>query len=178
MQNRRVQLTSVAKHCETRRLTGMGPSVACQEVAAQVFGRFWKWTEPFFRSRPGPLVGNPDLLLTPITSKCTFSFPSECCSESQMPVLRAVEVPKHWFASYHMLIVCLVIVPAENSDDICYIRPSGSHRIDTVSDHWFGYVQITRLFIGLSLVKLQRRCCGNWSGLVHSELRQDRLNVA
>ena len=64
-----------------------------------------------------------------ITSKSAFSF------ETQMPVLRAVEVPKHALESYHMLIARVVIVPAENSYGICDIGLSGGHRVHEASDH-------------------------------------------
>jgi len=58
-----------------------------------------------------------------ITSKCTFCF----SSARQSPVLRAIEAPKHVFESYHILIAGVVIVPAENSNGICHMGPSGGH---------------------------------------------------
>jgi len=83
-----------------------------------------------------------------ITSECAFSFSSECTfskfssvcssessSETQSPVLRAVEVPKHALESYHMLIVRVVIVPVENSDGICNNGPSGGYCIHQASNH-------------------------------------------
>ena len=82
------------------------------------------------------------------------------------------------FESYHMLIARVVIVPAENSDGICDIGPSGGHRVHEASDHRLVYGQITGFFVGLPLVKLHRHWCGDWSGLIHSELRRDRPNVA
>ena len=123
-----------------------------------------------------------------ITSKCAVSFQcasecssqcsSKCSSETQSPVFRAVEVPKHSLESYHMLIARFVIVPAENSDGICDIGPSGGHRVHEASDHRLVYGRIAGFFVGLPLVKLHRHWRGNWSGPVHSELRQDRPNVA
>jgi len=106
---------------------------------------------------------------------CAFS---ECSSEAQLPVLRAVEVPKHALESYHMLIARVVIVPGEISDGICNIGLSGGHRIHKASDHQLVYCQIAGFFVGLSLVMLHCHWCGNWPGLVHAELRQDRPNVA
>jgi len=127
-----------------------------------------------------------------ITSKCAFSFSfssehafskfsseysSECSTETQLPVLRAVEVPKHPFESYHMLIARVVIVSAENSDGICDIGPSGGHRVHETSYHRLVYGRIAGFFVGVPLVKLHCHRRGNWPGLVHSELRQDRPNV-
>src|SRR5882757_6105835 len=63
-QNRRFDPTGLAKPGETRGLTGTGPGLARQESAGRVFGRFWNRTDPFLRSKPGPLVGYPDPLLT------------------------------------------------------------------------------------------------------------------
>ena len=61
---RRLDLTGQTKPSETRSLTGTGPGLDCQEAADQVFGQFWNWTEPLFWSKPGPLAGYPDPLLT------------------------------------------------------------------------------------------------------------------
>jgi hypothetical protein len=63
-QNRRLDPTGLANPGETRGLTGMCPGLARQESAGRVFGRFWNRTHPFLRSKPGPLAGYPDLLLT------------------------------------------------------------------------------------------------------------------
>jgi len=110
-----------------------------------------------------------------ITSKCTFSFSSECSSKcssgTQSPVLRAVEVPEHVRESYYMLIAQVVIVLAENSDGICTIRLSGSHRLHKASDHRLVYGRMAGFFFRLPLVTLHHHWHGNWSGLVHSELR-------
>jgi hypothetical protein len=64
MRNRRLKLTGLAKPVETRGLTGMFPGSARQESADWVFGRVRNRTDPLFRSKPGPLVGYPDLLRT------------------------------------------------------------------------------------------------------------------
>jgi len=77
-----------------------------------------------------------------------------------------------------MLIARVVIVPAENSDGIRDIGPSGGHRVHKASDHRLVYGRITGFFVGLPLVKLHRHWRGSWSGLIHSELRQDRPNIA
>jgi hypothetical protein len=63
-QNRRLEPLGLAKPGKTRGLTGTGPGLACQESAGRVFGRFWNRTDLFLRSRPGPLAGYPDPLLT------------------------------------------------------------------------------------------------------------------
>jgi len=63
-QNRRLEPTGLAKPGETRGLMGTGPGLARQESAGRVSGRFWNRTDPFLRSKPGPLAGYPDPLLT------------------------------------------------------------------------------------------------------------------
>jgi len=113
-----------------------------------------------------------------VTSKSAFSFSSECSSETQWPVLRAVEVPEHALVNYHMLIAGVVIVPAENSDGICNIGPSGGHRVHKASNHRLVYGRIAGFFVRLPLVQLHCHWRGNWPGLVHSEHRQDLPNVA
>jgi len=45
-------------------LTGTGAGLARQEAPGLVFGRVWNRTEPFFQSKPRPLAGYPDPLLT------------------------------------------------------------------------------------------------------------------
>ena len=93
-----------------------------------------------------------------ITSKCAISssssYSSECSSEIQTPVHRAIEVPKQALEGYHMLISRVLIVPAENSDGICHVGPSGSHRLHTASDHRLVYGRIAGFFVGLPHVKL------------------------
>jgi hypothetical protein len=96
----------------------------------------------------------------------------------QSPVLRAVEVAKHAVQNYHKLIPRVVIVPAQNSDGICNIGPSGGHRIHEASDHRLVYGLIAGFFVGLPHMKLHCHSHGHWPGLVHSELRQDGPNVA
>jgi hypothetical protein len=64
-QNRRLEPTGLPKPGETRGLTGTGPGLARQESAGRVFGRFWNRTDLFLRSKPVPLAGYLDPLLTP-----------------------------------------------------------------------------------------------------------------
>jgi len=64
MQNRRLDPTCLAKHSETHRLMGTRLGLDRQEAVGRVFGRFWNRTETFFRSKPGPLAGYLDPLLT------------------------------------------------------------------------------------------------------------------
>jgi len=64
MRNRKLELTGVAKPVETHGLTGTGPGLASQESAGWVVGQVWNRTDPFLRSKPGPLAGYPDPLLT------------------------------------------------------------------------------------------------------------------
>ena len=63
-QNRRLEPTGLAKPRETRGLTGTGLGLARQESAGQGFWRFWNWIDMILRSKPGPLPGHPDPLLT------------------------------------------------------------------------------------------------------------------
>jgi len=78
-QNRRLEPTGLAKPSKTHGLTGTGPGLARQESAGRVFGRFWNRTDPFLRSKPGPLAGYPDPLLTldrsvPLLSESRFAY--------------------------------------------------------------------------------------------------------
>jgi len=63
-QNGRLEPTGLGKPGKPRGLSGTGPGLARQESAGRVYGRFWNWTDPFLRSKPGPLAGSPDPLLT------------------------------------------------------------------------------------------------------------------
>jgi hypothetical protein len=63
-QNQRLEPTGITRLGETRGLTVKGPGLARQESAGRVFGRFWNRTNSFLRSKPGPLAGYPDPLLT------------------------------------------------------------------------------------------------------------------
>jgi len=62
--HRRFDPMGLAKPGETRGLIGTGPGLACQESAGQAFGRVWNRTDLFLRSKPGPLAGYLDPLLT------------------------------------------------------------------------------------------------------------------
>jgi len=63
-QDRRLEPTGVARPGKTRGLTGTGPGLARQDAGGRIFGRFWNRTEPFIWSKPGPLAGYLDPLLT------------------------------------------------------------------------------------------------------------------
>jgi hypothetical protein len=60
MQNRRLELTVLAKPGETRGLRGLGPGLARQESAGRDIGRFWSRTDLFLRSKPGPIADTSD----------------------------------------------------------------------------------------------------------------------
>jgi len=64
MQNRRLDPTVQTKPGETSESMVTGPGLDSQEAVGQDVGQFWNRTESFFRSKPGPLAGFPDLLLT------------------------------------------------------------------------------------------------------------------
>lgn len=68
MQNWSLELTGLAKPGKPPRLMGIGPDLAPQEAACQVFGSVWNRTDALLRSNPKPLVGYPDPLLTLPTS--------------------------------------------------------------------------------------------------------------
>jgi len=105
-QNRRLEPTGLAKPGETRGLTGTGPGLARQESAGRVFGRFWNRTDPFLRSKPGPLAGYPDPLLTLLISptdlsRCSQMLPDRpnakrwalrCSKTTSLVLLNAQEV--------------------------------------------------------------------------------------
>jgi len=61
--NQRLEQTGLAKSGKTHGLTGTGLGLACPKAAGRVFGWVWNQTEPFLRSKPGPLAGSPDPLL-------------------------------------------------------------------------------------------------------------------
>ena len=64
-QNQRFEPTGLVQRSQTCRLTGTGPGLARQQAAGRVFGPVCNRTDPFWRSKPGPLAGYPDPLLTP-----------------------------------------------------------------------------------------------------------------
>ena len=70
--NRRLELTGLPKPDETHGWTG--PDLADQESAAWVFGRVWDRTDSLLRSKPGPLAGYPDPLLTPAPATILASY--------------------------------------------------------------------------------------------------------
>jgi hypothetical protein len=119
-----------------------------------------------------------------VSSRCTFSFQctsectSECSSETQSAVLCAIEVPKQVLESYQMLIGRVVIVLAENSDGLCDLGRSGCLCVYKASDHLLVYGRIAGFCVGHPLVKIHCHRHSNWPRLFHSELRQDRPNVA
>jgi hypothetical protein len=63
-QNQRLEPTGQAKTGATRRLMSTGPDLASQLSAGQVFGRVRNQTNLSLRSKPGPLAGYLDSLLT------------------------------------------------------------------------------------------------------------------
>ena len=63
-QNQRFEPMGLAKPGETRGLTGIGPCLARQESSGRVFRLVWNRTHPFLQSKPGPLAGYPEPLLT------------------------------------------------------------------------------------------------------------------
>jgi hypothetical protein len=77
-----------------------------------------------------------------------------------------------------MLIPWVVTVPAENCDGIWNIGPSGGHRVHKASEHQLENGRITGFFVRLPLMKRHRHWRGNSTGVIHSEPRQDRPNVA
>jgi hypothetical protein len=102
-QNRRLELTGLAKPRETRWLTGKGPGLARQESVCRVFGRFWNRTDPFLRSKPGPLAGYPDLLLSLLQSL----LPLRLARHS--PPLVTLRVFNHQKSSIYQPYICICI---------------------------------------------------------------------
>jgi len=64
MQKWRLEPNGLGKPGETHWLTRTGQGLASQESAGRIFGRVWTRTDPFLRSKPGPLPGYPDPLLS------------------------------------------------------------------------------------------------------------------
>jgi len=63
-QNRRLELTGLAKASQTRGLTGTDAGLAPQKSVGQVIGRVWNRSDLFLRCKPGPLACYPDHLVT------------------------------------------------------------------------------------------------------------------
>jgi hypothetical protein len=77
-----------------------------------------------------------------------------------------------------MLIARVVIVTSENFNGTCDVGPSGGDSIYQASDHGVVYGQIASIFFWLPHMMLHRYWRSHWPGLIHSELRQERRNVA
>jgi hypothetical protein len=77
-----------------------------------------------------------------------------------------------------MLIARVVSVPAENSGRIYDIGQSGGHRVLKASDHRLVSGWIAGFFVGLPPANIPSHWRDNSPRLIHSELRQDRRNVA
>jgi len=99
MWNHRLDLTGQATPGEIRGLTGTGPGLAHKESAGWVFGRVRIRIDPFLRSKPSPLAGYLDPLLTlpPSTSLCSLNHhlqghlplpSSTACSQSRYTMCR------------------------------------------------------------------------------------------
>jgi hypothetical protein len=73
-QSQRLETTGLAKPGETRGLTGTGPGLARQHSAGRVIGRVWNRTDQVYRSKPGPLAGYPDTLLTLIVGMYEIKY--------------------------------------------------------------------------------------------------------
>ena len=63
-QDRRLELMGPVKSGKTYRFTVTCLGLASQEAAGLVFARVLDWSDPFLRSKPRPLAGYPDPLLT------------------------------------------------------------------------------------------------------------------
>jgi hypothetical protein len=77
-----------------------------------------------------------------------------------------------------MVSAWVMIVLAQNTNGIFDIGPTGGHRVHSASNHPLVYSRITGFFVRLPPLKLYCHWSGNWSELIHSELRQGSLNVA
>jgi len=107
MQNRRLELTDLAKPSKTHGLTGMGLGLAHQEAAGCVFGRVWNRTDLFFRSKPEPLAGYPDPLLK--LGGSGFA----CRGESAFAVCSG-----SGFTGRNLVVVDMSLLVAENLDSL------------------------------------------------------------
>jgi len=72
MQTLRLKPTGLANPGTIHRFIGMGQGLFRQEAVGQVVGQVWNRPDAFLLSKPGPLVGNPDPLLTLFTTISTY----------------------------------------------------------------------------------------------------------
>jgi len=77
LQNRRLYPMGLAKPGESCRLPVDWPRLDRHDATGLVFGRFWNWTKLCIQSKPRPLAGYLDPLLTQITD-CSIVFRSAC----------------------------------------------------------------------------------------------------
>ena len=68
-QKQRLEPTGQAKAGKPCGSTGTGPGLVRQEAASRVFGWVWNVTDQCLQSKPGPLAGYPDPLLTLVEYK-------------------------------------------------------------------------------------------------------------
>ena len=79
MQNCRLELTGLPKPGETCGLMDTDPGLAWHDSVCWFFRRVWNLTDTFLRSKPGPLAGYPDSLLTlAVNSAATVLVVSNC----------------------------------------------------------------------------------------------------
>jgi len=97
-QNWRLEPTGLAKQGKTSGLTGTGSGLARQAAAGRGFGQFWNRTYPFLLSKPGPLAGYPEPVLTLMTSHIRL-----------YPLYPSNFHPPSLFLYHHHPIPCLVI---------------------------------------------------------------------
>jgi len=71
----------LAKPGETCGLMGTGPGLARQESVGWVSGQVWIRTDLFLRSKPGPLAGYLDPLLTLCMSDCSSCTRPPCLAK-------------------------------------------------------------------------------------------------
>jgi len=82
----------------------MGQGVDRQEAAGQVIGQFCNRTEPFFRSKPGPLMGDSDLLLTLVVMYDGSSTKLKYChSLGDTMMLNALQWMRWWTGGTSLL---------------------------------------------------------------------------
>jgi hypothetical protein len=94
MQNLKLEPTGQATPGKAYNLVGTGLVMARKEMAGWIFGPVWNPTDLFLRSKPGPLEGYQNLLLTILVwvsassfSEFTCRFISRCTIDSSSRTL-------------------------------------------------------------------------------------------
>jgi hypothetical protein len=93
-------------------------------------------------------------------------------------MLGAIQISKYSLHSYNTLLAGIMAVPAENTDSVCDIGLSCSHRIYKSPNHCLLEILIAGFFIWCELVKLCRNWGCDWFHLIHAKLLYNHHDVS